>query len=112
MRVWVLTNLKRKFIREVSVIDSYEREWEGLKTKGPDIATSGDLKWTFVTDNEFSLSFIRCETVLYDDKRVLSDSNFTRSDTNKKIEVSMKYHQREVPAKQMENILSQFGSCV
>lgn len=111
-KIWTYRNLSRKAEKGLKKIISFEVQWEDLETNGSDIAATGGLKWTFIKSNEFSLSFVRCETVLYDEQRVVSEISFTRCDDSKSINISMKYHQRKVPENDVKNIVAKFGDCV
>lgn len=107
-RLTIYRNLTRKAAQPSVIEKTYQEEWEELQLMvGPSNFTPlKNLNWIVMKDNEFSLSFVHIESICYDGQRAVSELQFLKSDQEKTITISAKYHQRNVP-----NIESHLGSC-
>ena len=98
-------NLKRNSVSASLNELSLEEEWNRLTSE---IASAvQENGWQSKKNNDFSLSCVSVDDFSFDGQRALTEIIFTKNENDKKIDTTVKYHERTVAT---NDILAQMGS--
>lgn len=111
VRVWGFMGLRKKEPGTSTIsIQSFEEEWKVLNTRLLEIEDEVGSKWTVKSENN-KTTFLHFEDVRYNSQVAVSEVTVKKNNVEKKIDYTIKYHEKSVPDDKICSLLKPLKAC-